>query len=46
MLMLPSMLLGVLWKSKLHKMVELMVQNWNQLLPKFIFLHKHLQGNL
>jgi len=27
-------------------MVELMVKNWNQLLSKFIFLHKHLQGNL
>jgi len=27
-------------------MVELMVQNWNQLLSKFIFLHKQLQGNL
>jgi len=26
--------------------VELMVQNWNQLLSKFIFLHKQLQGNL
>ena len=29
-----------------ESMVELMVQNWNQLLSKFIFLHKHLQGNL
>jgi len=26
--------------------VELMVKNWNQLLSKFIFLHKHLEGNL
>ena len=25
-LMLPSMLLGVLWKNKLHKMGELMVK--------------------
>jgi len=23
-----------------------MVKNWNQLLSKFIFLHKHLEGNL
>jgi len=26
--------------------VELMVQNWNQLLTKFIFLHKDLKDNI
>ena len=25
--------------------VGFMVKNWNQLLPKFIFRHKHLEGN-